>query len=289
MALIPTLASQVLEDMDVETLTNELQSMSRASRSRTLRPSHNQQRSQSVSEMSSVSDVHSDAGSVSFSSHSGSGFDGDRASATSGSWIEHMSASEGPVARPDVPAQLSDSITSASSSLSHNMESSVTSMSSRTKGQLWNEVKILGAVVFSGYMRPTNPCQALTRTLTTLYTMTLLSLLTAVQLNILGRSRYIDSVRASDRAERARDEVPRFSLTGILAREAVARIVDVEEIWPAWILGENEDGDDDDDGLDAIPEETELRFLTHSWWMLHVGWKDIAARVRSSVESVFDE
>lgn len=151
MALIPTLASQVLEDMDVEALTNELQSISRASRSRTLHPSQNQQRSQSVSDLSSVSDVHSDAGSVSFSSYSGSGFDGDRASAASGSWIEHMSASEGPVARPDVPAQLSDSITSASSSLSHNgqnMENSVTSTSLRTRGQLWNEVKILGAVVF---------------------------------------------------------------------------------------------------------------------------------------------
>ena len=43
--------------------------------------------------------------------------------------------------------------------------------------------------------RRLNPSQALTRTLTTLYTITLLSLLTAVQLNVLGRSRYIDSVR----------------------------------------------------------------------------------------------
>ncbi|KAH0831338.1 Peroxin-3-domain-containing protein [Lanmaoa asiatica] len=292
MALIPTLASQVLEDMDVEALTNELQSISRASRSRTLHTSHNQQRSQSVSALSSVSDVHSDAGSVSLSSYSGSGFDGDRASATSGSWIEHMSASEGSISQPDVPAQLSDSITSASSSLGHNgqnMDNSVTSMSSRTKGQLWNEVKILGAVVFAGYMRPTNPSQALTRTLTTLYTITLLSLLTAVQLNLLGRSRYIDSVRASDRAERARDQVPHFSLTRILAREAMAKIVDVEAVWPAWILGESEDGDEDDEKLDAIPEETELRFLTLAWWVLHVGWKDVAARVRGSVESVFDE
>lgn len=133
------------------------------------------------------------------------------------------------------------------------------------------------------------PPQALTRTLTTLYTISLLSLLTAVQLNLLGRSRYIDSVRASDRAERARDEVPHFSLTGILAREAVAKIVDVEAIWPAWILGESEDGDEDNEKIDAIPEETEMRFLTLSWWVLHVGWKDVAARVRAGVESVFDE
>ena len=137
--------------------------------------------------------------------------------------------------------------------------------------------------------RRLNPFQALTRTLTTLYTITLLSLLTAVQLNVLGRSRYIDSVRVADRAERAREQIPDFSLTGILAREAVAKIMDVEGFWPAWILGESEDGEEDDEGLDAIPEETELRFLTLSWWVLHVGWKDVAARVRSSVESVFDE
>ncbi|KAF8554544.1 hypothetical protein OG21DRAFT_1051916 [Imleria badia] len=266
MALIPTLASQILEDMDVEALTNELQSISRTSRSRTLQPSQNQPRSQSVSGMSSVSDVHSDPGSGSFSV-------GDRALTTSGSWIEHMSASEGPISRPDIPMQLSDSIISTSSSLSHNTENSVTSASPRTKGQLWNEVKIL----------------ALTRTLTTLYTITLLSLLTAVQLNVLGRSRYIDSVRASDRAERAREQVPDFSLSGILAREAVAKIVDVEAIWPAWIFGDGEDGDEGDGRLDAIPEGTELRFLTLSWWVLHVGWKDVAARIRSSVESVFDD
>lgn len=147
MALIPTLASQVLEDMDVEALTNELQSVSRASRSRTLQPSLNKPRSPSTSGMSSVSDVHSDPGSGSF-------FDGDRASTTSGSWIEHMSTSEGPIPRPDIPARLSDSITSASSSLSHNTENSATSAGSRTKGQLWNEVKILGAAVFVGYVLP---------------------------------------------------------------------------------------------------------------------------------------
>lgn len=142
---------------------------------------------------------------------------------------------------------------------------------------------------FADCIHPANPCQALTRTLTTLYTISLLSLLTAVQLNLLGRNRYIDSVRAADRAERARDQVPHFSLTGILAREAMAKIVDVKAMWPPWILGETEDGNEDDERVDSIPEETELRFLTLSWWVLHVGWKDVAARIRSSVESVFDE
>ncbi|KAG9310100.1 Peroxin-3-domain-containing protein [Chiua virens] len=276
MALIPTLASQILEDMDVEALTNELQSISRASRSRTLLPLQNQLRSQSVSDVSSVSDVHSDAGSVSFSSYSGSGTDNDRASAVSGSWVAQMSSSDSPLTRSDPPVLLSDSITSASSSLSHtgrNVEDSGTFTNSRTKAQLWNEVKILGAIFFAGYTLPANSAQALTRTLTTLYTITLVSLLTGPP-----------TVQ-----ERERDNIPHFSLTGILAREAVARIVDVESIWPAWILGDIEDGDEADENRDAISEATELRFLTLSWWVLHVGWKDVAARVRGSVESVFDD
>ena len=65
--------------------------------------------------------------------------------------------------------------------------------------------------------------------------------------------------------------------------------MNVEGIWPAWILGESDDGEEDDEKLGAIPEEAELRFFTLSWWVLHVGWKDVAARIRSSVESVFDE
>ncbi|KIJ16588.1 hypothetical protein PAXINDRAFT_168654 [Paxillus involutus ATCC 200175] len=284
MALIPTLASQILEDMDVEALTNELQSISRASRSRSRLPPHTQDRSQSVA--SSVTDAHSDAGSVSLSSYSGSAHDADRGpSSALGSWVEHMSTSDGHRAPynflASTGAELSDSITSTSSSLSHNghltrsMESSMSSNSTRTKRQLWNEIKIL----------------ALTRTLTTLYTTTLLTLLSVVQITLLGRGRYIESVRASERAERARDRVPPFSLTEILAREAIASVVDVEAIWPAWLFGEDNDEDDEfSDGKveEALSEETELHYLTLSWWILHVGWKDVAGRVRGSVENVFE-
>ncbi|KIK92921.1 hypothetical protein PAXRUDRAFT_26536 [Paxillus rubicundulus Ve08.2h10] len=284
MALIPTLASQILEDMDVEALTNELQSISRASRSRSRLPSHTQDRSQSVA--SSVTDTHSDAGSVSLSSYSGSAHDADRGYTSGlGSWVEPMSISDGHRSPHNIlastGAELSDSITSTTSSVSHNgylthsMESLMSSNSTRTKRQLWNEIKIL----------------ALTRTLTTLYTTTLLTLLSVVQITLLGRGRYIDSVRASERAERARDRVPPFSLTGILAREAIASIIDVEAIWPVWLLGEDNDEDDEfSDGKveEALSEETELRYLTLSWWILHVGWKDVAERVRGSVESVFE-
>lgn len=40
---------------------------------------------------------------------------------------------------------------------------------------------------------------------------------------------------------------------------------------------------------EAIDEEVEMLYLTLSWWILHVGWKDIGERVRRGVEEVFDE
>ena len=35
-------------------------------------------------------------------------------------------------------------------------------------------------------------------------------------------------------------------------------------------------------------EETERKYLTLSWWILHVGWKDVGERVRRGVEEVFE-
>jgi peroxin-3 len=123
---------------------------------------------------------------------------------------------------------------------------------------------------------------ALTRTLTTLYTTTLLSLLTSIQLALLARERYITSVLSTERAERISEAAP--TLYGLVFREAVSRVVDVDMIWPAWSAGQ----EDWEEEVETISEETEMRFLTLSWWMLHVGWKDVAARVRGSVEAVFE-
>ncbi|KAG1722114.1 Peroxin-3-domain-containing protein [Suillus paluster] len=287
MALVPTLAEQILEEMDVESLTDELQSLSRTSRTRS-----RFQHPGSESEFSSVSDVHSDAGSASVSSYSSySGVDGETSSnlvASTGSWVDRFSSSSSyrsPIEQLQQPHdflasagnRLSDSITTASSSLSYNpgaplheprasMSTSMSESSTRTKAQLWKEVKML----------------TLTRTLTTLYTTTLLSLLTSIQLALLARERYVTSVLSTERAERIREAAP--TLSGLIFREAVSRVVDVEAIWPAWCAGQ--EGWDEE--VEGISEETEMRFLTLSWWILHVGWKDVAARVRGSVEAVFE-
>lgn len=38
----------------------------------------------------------------------------------------------------------------------------------------------------------------------------------------------------------------------------------------------------------AISEDVESKFLTKSWWILHVGWKDVGERVRRGVEEAFE-
>ena len=42
------------------------------------------------------------------------------------------------------------------------------------------------------------------------------------------------------------------------------------------------------EGGEPISEEVESRFLTMSWWILHVGWKGVGERVRRGVEEAFD-
>lgn len=47
------------------------------------------------------------------------------------------------------------------------------------------------------------------------------------------------------------------------------------------------DNGEDADEVDFINEESESKYLTLSWWLLHVGWKDVGERVRKGVEEVF--
>ena len=106
---------------------------------------------------------------------------------------------------------------------------------------------------------------ALTRTLTILYSTTLLSLFTTVQLSLLGRSRYVQAILLQESSDRFSDSMidgseGMCSTHGLLGTEAM--------------------------GKDA--EEMEMVYLTLSWWILHVGWKDIGERVRRGVEEVFD-
>ncbi|KAH7920033.1 hypothetical protein BV22DRAFT_1199197 [Leucogyrophana mollusca] len=326
MALIPTLSEQILEEMDVEGLTHELQSHSK-SRAAIIRGSS----SPSPAQSEPPSDRESDAGSVSVSSLGGNGSWVDQGVGSSGTWSDvggvsgsALGSGSGSALHPhdflaSAGAQLSDSITTASSQMSYAgsavpsthsavpstySASSSTSSSTRSKAELWKEVKML----------------TLTRTLTVLYSTTLISLLTSLQLALLARQRYVASVVAQERLERMQASHARAppSLTRMVIGHAVSRVLDMEALevplgWvervrgalpalPTFISPLEDDLLDDSDlthetspprtcplqPTTPISDDTEMRFLTLSWWILHVGWKDVATRVRQGVEGVFE-
>jgi len=125
---------------------------------------------------------------------------------------------------------------------------------------------------------------ALTRTLTTLYSTTLLSLLTAIQLTLLARSKYIQSVVQLERDERMQATLEaELSLSNmLLGSNTLERLLAGDM---SGILDGGEAGDETT--FEPIDQEIEVRFLMMSWWILHVGWKDVGERVRRGVEEVF--
>ncbi|KAL9007222.1 MAG: hypothetical protein Q9188_000025 [Gyalolechia gomerana] len=112
----------------------------------------------------------------------------------------------------------------------------------KSKAQLWTDLKI----------------SSITRAFTLLYTLSLLTLLTRIQLNLLGRRNYLSSV-VSTASHSPQD--PIISL-------------------------ENRD---DDNAVQAYGNdfETNRKFLTFSWWLLHRGWRDVMEKVESAVRAVF--
>lgn len=113
---------------------------------------------------------------------------------------------------------------------------------SKSKAQLWNELKIGSA----------------TRAFTLVYILSLLTLLTRIQLNLLGRRNYISSVVSLVSYP---PQVPTISL-------------------------ENRDDDNVEQSY-GNDFETNRTFLTFSWWLLHRGWRDIMAKVEAAVKDIF--
>lgn len=93
-----------------------------------------------------------------------------------------------------------------------------------------------------------------------LYTLSLLTLLTRIQLNLLGRRTYLSSVVSLANPPPATDS-SRISL-------------------------ENND-DDNYDNVYGNDFETNRKYLTFSWWLLHKGSKEIVDKVGAAVKEVF--
>jgi peroxin-3 len=100
---------------------------------------------------------------------------------------------------------------------------------------------------------------AITRAFTLIYTLSLLTLLTRIQLNLLGRRNYLASV-VSLAAPQSMTEGSRINL---------------------------ENNDDNFDQAYGNDFETNRRYLSLSWWLLHRGCIDLIDKVRVAVKDVF--
>lgn len=98
---------------------------------------------------------------------------------------------------------------------------------------------------------------AITRAFTLVYTLALLTMLTRVQLNLLGRRSYLSSV---------------VSLATGTAQSTISL--------------ENND-DDNTEHTYGSDFETNRKYLTFSWWLLHRGWVEIMENVEGAVREVF--
>ena len=98
---------------------------------------------------------------------------------------------------------------------------------------------------------------AVTRSFTLIYTLALLTMLTRIQLNLLGRRSYLSSVVA-------------------LATGTQQATISLQN--------NDDDNSEQDYGSDF---DTNRKYLTFSWWLLNKGWVRIMHRVESAVRTVF--
>ncbi|KAF8472453.1 Peroxin-3 [Kalaharituber pfeilii] len=110
----------------------------------------------------------------------------------------------------------------------------------KSRTQLWNDIKI----------------SSITRAFTLIYTLALLTILTRVQLNLLGRKNYLLSVHMlADR-----DDHPTITLIDNDTRKANSQ---------------------------STEDEVNRQYLIFSWWFLHKGWRRVKDRVEAAVKQVF--
>ncbi|KAI9301327.1 Peroxin-3 [Cunninghamella echinulata] len=108
----------------------------------------------------------------------------------------------------------------------------------KAKYLLWEDIKVT----------------SFTRTLTSLYSVTLLTLLTHIQLNLLGRFTYVWSVSVLN-----------------VNTEPTIRL-------------QHDDSNQNESGL--LDAKTERLFLSTSWWLLHIGWRRCSERIAEIVKEV---
>lgn len=138
---------------------------------------------------------------------------------------------------------------------------------SKTKAELWKEVRVM----------------TFTRTLTILYTLTLLTLQTHIQLNLLASFKYIQSVyeMEAEQKERERQEGWWGSI-----KSPMDRLLGSANASASSLLS-RQDWDEMQARVVKVTELSERKYLTISWWLLNIGWKDVKDKVETAVAEVF--
>ncbi|KAG6867655.1 hypothetical protein C0993_012674 [Termitomyces sp. T159_Od127] len=294
LTLIQTLSEQVFREMDVEGLTSELQNRSKARQANKQRLERPPSSLASSIDMVQDGDARSEAESAVASVTSASyGVASTSNISTSGlqNWVETSSSAKVPALSEtsqegEVPARMSESIMTVDSS-AHNAESSSVAESgpsdsimsssvvsdtgnSRTTAELWNEVKILSEWL-SPSMLASQPIKRSSDDQNSDHP-------------IFHDSSFALDINSTHFTGEIKEQIAsEFTLTNMLLKSGRG----LEELLSgdmSTLLGE-EGGLYDDL---AISEDVESKFLTMSWWILHVGWKDVGERVRRGVEEAFE-
>lgn len=221
LALLPTATTNILEALNTERITYEIQQMKSPA---------NRKKSISSLTPSSISEVGT--------------MDDDGRSMISGFSVQ----SEGG-AYPSflAPGPLPSVAEGESAGDASQQQQEAPKKPRKTKRQLWDDLKI----------------SSITRSFTLIYILGLLTMLTRIQLNLLGRRSYLSSV---------------VSLATGSAREGAIALENNDD-----------DGDFDGEGGQAYGSDFEVnrKYLTFSWWLLNRGWVDVMQRVESAVRQVF--
>jgi len=255
-ALLPVLSKQVLEELDVEALTAELQRRAEETKKGKAKAAAALQSSQTDATLAesttSLPDAVTASGNVLV--NGGAGMNGHRTPTEMDQETEAAAA----VPLPDEAGQGQEGQIQKESHMNGEalqpaaeITPSDTPVDPRSKAELWHATKIL----------------AFQRTVTSLYLLSLLILQTHVQLNLLGRHNYISSVyeQAWASATSSKPSDP-FDL------------IDEPSLEEARL-------DRPEQGVDAT---TEQQYLTFTWWFLQRGWKYIDARVKEATEEVLE-
>ncbi|KAK2592967.1 peroxin [Conoideocrella luteorostrata] len=221
LALLPTATSNVMAVMNTEQVTYEIQQMKGSAKTLKTGAAESTTSPPSIAD-TAMTEEDGKSMATSASMHSESG-------------IHASQIATGPASSPATAGATGQEIQQES------VAAASTKVSRKTKRQLWDDLAI----------------SSITRAFTLIYTVALLTMLTRVQLNLLGRRSYLSSV--------------------------VALATGSQQ---ATISLENND-DDNPEQAYGSDFDTNRKYLTFSWWLLNRGWAQVINRVESAVRTVF--